>query len=397
MPSRTKVGLSTVSGLKVKDMVNDAIEGTKTHVCHLTTGHKATDTRIFGREARSLAAAGYHVSIVGRHGRCEVIDGIRIIPMRAHWGRLARFSIGLLRILRLALQLDADLYHFHDPELIVIGLVLSSLGKRVIYDVHEDYEQSILTRKWLGRRMRAWVARSFTYFERHAAHRFDHVIVVDSNIRQRFAGAETTLVTNAPPSRFAKAHEGPLDNKALRIVSLGSISVGRGIRKLVDALLLVHHKDVRLHLVGDAHDSGLQALWSLSDRVIHHGRIPWEEAQSLLGGADVGVLLYQPNPIHLHFTGEGNTKLFEYMAAGLPVLYSHFPKLRQLLEPIECGIPVDPTDPQEIAAAIDHLYENPALRKEMGQRGRQAVLDRYNWEHEEQKLLAVYERVLGAH
>ena len=131
-------------------------------------------------------------------------------------------------------------------------------------------------------------------------------------------------------------------------------------------------------------------------RVVYHGRIPWPEMRSFMEhNADLGLLLFHPTPALMNLTGEGSTKLFEYLAVGLPVLYSGFPKLRKFVETIGAGYPVDSTEPRKIAEAIDYLCGHPELCKELGENGRRAVVNRFCWEREEQKLLAVYRILLS--
>ena len=87
--------------------------------------------------------------------------------------------------------------------------------------------------------------------------------------------------------------------------------------------------------------------------------------------------------------------MFEYMSAGVPVIGSHFPLWKQIIEGNQCGLCVDPQDPQAIAAAIDDLIANPEKAEQMGRNGQIAVLNRYNWGIEEQKLLDFYKSLIG--
>jgi glycosyltransferase involved in cell wall biosynthesis len=362
-------------------------------ICHLTSSHRALDTRIFNREAISLYQAGYIVVVVGRHPKQEILEGVNIIPLTTKSSNRLRL---LIEILKIALRQRAAVYHFHDPDLILVGLILKLLGKKVIYDVHEDYEQNILSHGRVGKIFRNPASLVFRWIECLASSLFDFMIVADTNIEGKFKKEKTERISNAPPKRFVQAKRIRADDAfAFRVVYLGLVSKPHGIGEMLDALNRLKHKDsIELHLIGDS-ASELQKLWVGNRQVVFHGRVPWEQMHKMLADADVGLLLYQPTPAHRHFTGEGNTKLFEYMGSGLPIIYSDFPKLRKLIEPIGCGIPVDPTDPQKIAEAIDELFESPERRAALGAKGRLAVQEQYNWEVEEQKLLKVYERVLS--
>ncbi|MHB8174458.1 MAG: glycosyltransferase, partial [Nitrospirota bacterium] len=95
------------------------------------------------------------------------------------------------------------------------------------------------------------------------------------------------------------------------------------------------------------------------------------------------------------YHGENSIKLFEYMMAGLPVLGSNFINLERIIMENECGLTVDPTDPARIAEKIMYLANNPEISRKMGENGVKAVMERYNWEKEEEKLLALYHKILN--
>jgi glycosyltransferase involved in cell wall biosynthesis len=382
--------------LKDADSMYDTADRAKADVCHLTSAHRATDTRIFTAEARSLAAAGYQVTIIGRHDRDQVLHGINIVKAPHRRCKSRRFSAGLLHILRLAIGTNAHLYHFHDPELIIIGLALKALGKKVIYDAHEDYEQKLLSSDRVPFGQRTPVAALWSRLEKLASRAFDCVLTADAHTAHRFAAHKTRVIANFPPLRFARGVPRQAREDQFRIIYVGTIAESRGIRQVIDALDLVQTPSVRFHVLGATQDPAFLELFSTRSKVIYHGRIPWDQLPSHLAAAHVGVALYQPVPAYLYAPGENIVKLFEYMSLGLPVLLPSFPQLERFVSHGGFGMTVDPTDPARIAAAIDYLHRNPSVREEMGRRGRQAVLERYNWEHEERKLLAVYQEVLRA-
>ena len=119
-------------------------------VCVLTTAHPCFDSRIFYKECKTLSDAGYGVSLVVTHDKEETIDDIRIIPLPSGSGRLYRMFTKKWICFRKALNENAKIYHLHDPELIDVGFILGLLGKRVVYDVHEDIRKQIMNKTWLG-------------------------------------------------------------------------------------------------------------------------------------------------------------------------------------------------------------------------------------------------------
>jgi len=373
----------------------DDMQRQPARVCHISTAHKALDNRLFDKEAVSLVKAGYDVTIIAEHDKIERLQGVKIVPLPSARNRLARFMVGVSRLLNLALREDAAVYHFHDPELILVGLVLKLRGKRVIYDVHENYRADILEKEWIPKMLRRPASWAFGVLEDFASRLFDYLLVADSDVRTRFPKAKTEMITNVPPLSFSQTNGKKEDDGTLHILYSGAAEKELGIYEMLEALTLVKNRRVRLHVVGSEVSPELAARFHADPRISYHGRLPWLEYRALLGVVDAGHLLYLPTPRNVCSTGEGITKLFEFMAAGVAVLYSDIPNLRKLMDPLAAGLAVDPTSPKKIAEAIDYLCENPSMRRAMGERGREAVRDRYNWEHEERKLLAVYEEVLS--
>jgi len=384
---------AAVTGLAAREAM-----GTERHapkVCHLTTVHKALDNRIFDKQAVSLAKAGYRVTIIGRHDRAEVRDGVRIVPLPTLRSRSLRRMAACFGALRLALRERADVYQFHDAELLFVGLILRLFGKTVVYDAHEDYRRNVLSRDGPHVALRRPLAETWWLLERLGARLFSWVIVADERIEVYSAATRKTVIANPPPQSFSEVRRNPTGDGTLKLLFLGMIAEQRGINEIVAALDLLRNDRTELHVVGATENADLLALFARHPKIVYHGRVPWHEVRARLAEADVGLLLFQPNPALLNVSGKGNTKLFEFMAAGIPVLVSDFPNLREFLDPIGACLPVDPTNPKQIAEAIDYLYENPHVRREMGENGRKAVRERYNWEAEEKKLLAIYRELLG--
>ena len=140
-------------------------------ICHLTSVHAWNDVRIFLKECRSLADAGYDVTLLAPNCSSRVKDRVTIKCTSALYrgGRLSRFILTTWRTYKEAKSIDADVYHFHDPELIPYGLLLRGQGKRVIYDVHEDVPEDILIKDWIPASIRKPLALIIKLFEDWAA------------------------------------------------------------------------------------------------------------------------------------------------------------------------------------------------------------------------------------
>lgn len=365
-------------------------------IVHFTTVHPAFDIRIFHKEAKTLAHAGYNVILIGQHEKEEIVDGVRIIPLPRPKNRLIRFLILTWRAFFIAVRQRAQIYHFHDPELIPVGIALRLVGKKVIYDAHEDLPRQILSKPWIPRPLRSFVAKIAQMLEKLAAKSLNGIVVVTPNIANHFPEKKTVVVQNFPLlSELSLAQSTVYSERPLSIAYVGGIAFIRGAIEMVKAMeFLPLHIPAKLFLAGTFESSSLEeklrnlAGWS---RVEYLGWLNRQKVMELLNNVRVGLVILHPEPNHIE---SQPIKLFEYMAAGLPVVASDFPLWRQIVQEVGCGLLVDPLDPKAISQAITWLLEHPTEAEAMGKRGKQAVLDRYNWEKEAEKLLKFYENLI---
>lgn len=367
-------------------------------VCILTSVHPPFDTRIFHKEAKSLAKAGYDVTLIAQHDKDEIVEGIKIVPLSKPKNRLERITRTVWLVYRKAIKIDADIYHFHDPELIPVGLFLKLHGKRVIYDVHEDYSEAILYKGWLPSQIRKIVALLSDRFEKAMASCFSSVITVTYRIGQRFGSnnKNVVVVQNFPilNEMFDEEFMVPWNDRKNAAVFVGNIGVIRGIREMVKALQLIPDGlNIQLLLAGYFSPESLKEEIQYMDgwdRCEYIGYAQLRDVTKLLGRAKIGFVL--THPVFNLLNGQP-VKLFEYMAAGIPVITSDFPLWREIVEGAGCGLLVNPLKPEEIADAVVYLLENSEEAEQMGKNGRKAVEERYNWGMEEKKLLELYKKV----
>jgi glycosyltransferase involved in cell wall biosynthesis len=368
-------------------------------IVHLSSAHPRFDTRIFVKQCRSLASHGHEVALVVADGLgADCRDGIRIVDVGRPTGRRARMLHATRRVGRAALELDADVYQLHDPELLPIGVRLRLAGKRVVFDAHEDVPTQLLDKPYLSPRAARLLSRAYSRFERAVLPRFDGMLAATPLIRDRLAAHHplTVDINNYPRiEEFAAAPgAGPGSPVRDRFCYVGSISAIRGVRELVRACALLR-TPARLALAGNFAEPGLEAEvrampgWRRIDPLGHLDR---PGVAAVMARAFAGLVTLLPTASYREALP---VKMFEYMAAGIPVIASDFPLWREIVEGSGCGLCVDPRDPQAIAAAIDHLATHPRQAREMGANGRRAVLARYNWEREADKLLAFYADLLA--
>lgn len=371
-------------------------------VVHLTSVHRPTDQRIFLRECRTLARHGYRVTIVAPHEIDSVQDGVAIRAVPRPRSRSSRMTTTLLHVYREALRQNADVYHFHDPELIPIGLLLRLRGKQVIYDMHENVPAQILTddKRWIPRFMRRPLSWLFAAFERTVAPFFSAIVTANTEITRHAQpmNRRVVLLGNYPEAgEFLRFRADPARHHSGRIVNFGGISFRSCTRELVEALeQLPPELEARMILGGAATSAELASeLASMAGwgRVESLGPQPRARMIDELRHAAVAVVLFSPAPNHL---GIGSNRFYEALAAGVPVFVSNFPLWRATIDRLGCGIAVNPCEPSEIASAISYLLTHPAEAAEMGERGRQAFLNEYCWDAEEPKLLALYQQLTAA-
>ncbi|MFN4219611.1 MAG: glycosyltransferase family 4 protein [bacterium] len=366
-------------------------------VVHITTVHPVFDTRIFHKEAKTLAQAGYDTTLIAQHNQNETINKINILALPKPRNRFARIFILSWQAFKLAMQKKAHIYHFHDPELLPIGVLLKLFTQaKVIYDVHEDVPQQILTKHWIPVYLRKPISTLFNIIEKLLTKFIDAVVVATEGIAEKFAKFNPVVVHNYPDlemlPNLSKVHK--KDSKVL--VYVGGISRIRGILEIIRALeYLDHINDLRLDLIGKFEppelENELQKLPGYK-RVRYLGWLQPTEIYNHIKETNAGLVCLHPEP---RFIKALPVKLFEYMAAGLPVISSNFPLWKEIVEGNKCGICVDPLNPKDIAQAIEYLLTHPEEAQKMGQNGRLAIEQKYNWKIESQNLLKLYQNLLN--
>jgi glycosyltransferase involved in cell wall biosynthesis len=299
------------------------------------------------------------------------------------------------RSFALARRLRADIYHFHDPELIPYGVIFSISGKEVIYDVHENVSKTLLEARWIPKKLRWLVSFVFDKFEKLVSRLFFHVITATPSIGKGFSRSKRDVVSiNNFPFLLELDQKSPWIEKRNEVCFIGGISQGRGIKEICLAIGEVRC-GTQLNLVGqfDESVSPAELLYFPGwQRVIYRGVLGRAEVREVLRRSIAGLVTFHPYPNHLD--AQPN-KMFEYMSAGIPVIASDFPLWRKIITERDCGVLVDPLDPAAIARAIDFLVEHPDEARRLGENGRKAVEEVYNWEMEEVRLLSVYRKILS--
>jgi glycosyltransferase involved in cell wall biosynthesis len=335
---------------------------------------------------------GYDTHLVARHVPCVEKEGVRLhatgVDATGPRGALSHAR----SLLRIVASLRPDVVHLHEPGLIPPGLWLQLWGIPVIYDVHEDYPRQVRIQyqdRPIRARLHGWLRE---LLDRLAARFFDAFICAAPIIARRFPEQRSSLVMNYPLLELfdAPAADWPEREESARLVYVGWITEARGAREMAEAVRrLPDQLRAVLLLVGEFNSESLRRdlLIVGGERIEWVSAVPHDRVPALLATAHAGLVLLHPTE---NYRESYPTKLFEYMAAGLPVVASDFPLWRTIVDEAGCGLLVDPRDPDRIAEAIRWLLEHPGEARRMGARGREAVAHRYGWASQLPELRRVY-------
>lgn len=369
-------------------------------VVQLSSVHPLFDTRIFYKICNSLARAGYSVDLIIQHSKNEMVNGINVVCLPLAKKKLDRpFKIIPLLFQKAIKYPAGTIFHFHDAELIPIGLLLKLFGYTVIYDVHEDNKNTVLDRDWVPKPFRSILSYMVRKFENIAVEYLDAVVTVTEYIRKSLGGNKEYVIQNYP--RISESNFSGLDlneskNQRAKqnLLYVGGITSVRGINEIVTSLEIVNSKsdkEVKLLLAGLINEKKLESKlqakkgWGFVD---YRGWINREEFAHWANSSFAGLVIF--HPLANHINAQPN-KLFEYMMHGIPVIASNFKLWEEIVIDNNCGILVDPESPEEIAEAINWFRNHPNEAKKLGENGRKAIIDKYNWKSEEEKLLSLYQ------
>lgn len=363
-----------------------------TRVCHISPVHDLVDNRVFYKECHSLRDAGYEVIWIVQHDRNEVKDGVNIIALRPVHSRWRRWCLSGWEAFRAALRTKAALIHFHDPEFIPYALLLRLSGKQVIYDIHEDYVSSLSQKLYIPARLRSVLGRIAGAFEKLLSIPFERVIA-ERYYEDRFPKAVKVL--NYPK---LDGNDAGCRRSEHRLLYTGKVHLHRGakIHARIPGLVagtsvsFVGRCDPQLFAELERENA---AHW---DKLTFTGvgeNVPFQRILDEYRNGEwlAGLAIF---PKSQHLERKELTKFFEYMQHGLPIIASHFPTWRRLVEDNECGICVDPDDDEAIVEAVSRLQRDPELWKSMSQNGMKAVQDQYSWASQERALLGLYRQLL---
>jgi glycosyltransferase involved in cell wall biosynthesis len=367
-------------------------------IVHITSVHNPFDRRIFYKQATSLANDGFEVHLIAASMEAlpVVVDGVYVHTVRKARSKFERvFGTGF-RVIRKAFKIPADIYHFHDPELIPWCFLLKLVGKRVVMDVHEDYPAQVYGMDWVPRPLRRAVSFVARVLEKVGAKVFDGVVTTDDILQGRFA-------TMKPRGRVISAQNYPVISMAIRaqqisiskytaqrILFLGGLTQARCGQEFIAALEALDDLPFEVYVGGNHNDEEIVSSLKRSKvcrKMRYVGRVPEQRVERMMIDSSISINLYSNHPNNHSIR---SNRLFEALAAGLPVVVSNFPATASFVEKHDCGIAANPEDPGEIATAIRKLVTDPELSLRLGINGREAVFECYDWNIQAGKIRDLY-------
>ena len=361
-------------------------------ICHFSSLHNRYDTRIFVKQCCSLVAKKYNVFLIVADGKGnEAKNGVTIIDVGMKGSFLHRIRTVNNKIFRAALALDADYYFYHDPELCVQAILLIKRGKKVVYDAHEDAPRQFLgnTGFSVAGRIKSLIIERL---ENYTAKKLFGMLTATSLIAKRFSKYnENILVVRNYPLINELAGDVLWNNRRDQGCYIGGLRNTRGITEIIAAC---NKANFNLKLAGPWQPISYQTElrktyenWQFTDYL---GFLDRSEIRHLLLSCKIGFLTLHKTPNHMHALP---VKLFEYMCAGIPVIASDIPLWKEIIKSNDCGLCVDPTNIAEITRAINFLIDNPNKAKVMGENGKKAVAEKYNWSREFKAIEKVLDQV----
>jgi len=361
-------------------------------VCHLTSVHPRNDVRIFYRQCVSLSK-NYDVSLVVADGLgSSRQQNINIIDVGKPPNRLFRILFSTWKVFFRSLKTKSKIFHFHDPELFFVGLLLRFIGKNVIFDVHENIVAQIRVKTWIPIYFRAFLSSIFNIINYISVSFFSIILAEKSylSLYKKYKSKNNIQTVLNYPNIDSLIEFRQLERNGNEFFYIGGVSNNRGLDVLIDAAKILHKKNLnfKFHLIGMIRDDFfIDDFPELKKKIIFYGRKDFKSGYIISKKCIAGLAILKPID---NYINSYPTKIFEYMTIGLPVITSNFKLYEEVVKNNNTGICVNPLSPKDLADVLERFINLEYDIKKMSELGVKVVKEKYSWKFELKKLLKLY-------
>ncbi len=370
-------------------------------IVNITSMHNWYSERIYQRACVALVRKGHNVKLIATKDEGGIFNGVEIIPIKPRIGWRRRLFSSIEAFWK-AFKTPADIYHFHDPDLLLLMLILKIFGRRVVYDIHDYY--IVRFYQWnIPSLLRTFIIGIFKGFENFCIRKFDGIVTTTPSMLRLYEGVYKNgivVYNDVDTTRLNFLDRSLKKVNFYDIYIAGEHSEQRHSGNIIKAMpyILEEIKDARIIYYGRYYDGYLKYLkelignLGLENNVELHGMIPWEDNIRRTAQAHLGCVFYEDN---INNKVALPSRLFEYMYLGVPILASKgFPELESVVGESNCGLLVDSTSPEEIAKGAIEIFSNKVLAEKMGKNGKEAVRTKYNFKFDAERLIEIYQTIL---
>lgn len=364
--------------------------------------HPWNDGRIFHRQINALKQA-FDVEL---HAMADFdyreVNGVKVFGLPT-WKTLHDRIKSIAILWRRIYKCDADIFHFHDPELLLLAPFIKIIKRKpIIYDVHEHYPLMIIEKEYIPKFLRKFVIFIFKLFERLTLPFVDIVIYTTYHVGVRYRQLKkqnAIQVGNVPSISLFSTPPPAYKERSKNAVFLGNMTPIRGLKEIIQAFNIVHqhYPDWKLRLAGRFYSEtfkkqilGLVDDLNLNNVVIYEGEFSYNSMNQILYDSRIGYITYLSFPNNKACLPN---KIFEYMAAGMAIIASDFENYREIIIENNCGLVVVPEDINSIANATMTYIEDEVRANQIANDARKVFLNKYNWEKEKEVFLDIYTKI----
>ena len=363
-------------------------------IVHYSTVHKGLDIRIFYKQCLSLKAQGYQIALAMDLTRLESATceerGIQHIPIKTHGNFIMRNLFTNIYNTYKVLKRKPQIIHFHDPELVIIMGILSLFGYKIIYDMHEDFQEDVKL-KGKGLIFDTFIAPLLTSIEFWISVECFYIICATNHIKSRYIlyTDQISVIKNYPLKLKINSNVDNTTTKTSKIVYIGDITPARGYYEMVRIAELLGEK-FELCLIGKVSQELILHAKETTRKLKNIrflGFISYDMLFDYCRDALCGIILLHPIET---FKVSLPTKIFDYMNFGLPIICSDFKHFRVYFRDHDCITYVEPYDIHHIVKKIINLTADTANYKRQSIIAKQAIANEFSWENQAVYLNSIY-------